>query len=68
MFEKIRAPDARFQDYMTQVYDDFKIRNMYSIDVIYKRQNQLEALEPFSEDGNINLLKSRLQRLCYYLP
>ena len=58
VFEKIRAPDARFQDYMTQVYNDFKVRNMYSIDEIYKKTESIRGvLEPFSEDGNIDLFK-----------
>ena len=57
-FEQIRGPDARFQDYMTQVYNDFKVRNMYSIDEIYKKTESIRGvLEPFSEDGNINLFK-----------
>ena len=58
LFEKIRSPDARFQDYMTQVYNDFKIRNGYSINEIYKKNESIRGvLEPFSEDGNIELFK-----------
>jgi tRNA (cmo5U34)-methyltransferase len=29
MFEKVRAPDARFQDYATQIYTDYKLRRGY---------------------------------------
>ncbi|OUU22469.1 MAG: hypothetical protein CBB97_14950 [Candidatus Endolissoclinum sp. TMED37] len=58
LFEKIRAPDARFQDYMTQVYNDFKIRNGYSIEEVYKKTESIRGvLEPFSEAGNIDLFK-----------
>ena len=58
VFEKIRSPDARFQDYMTQVYNDFKIRNGYKIDEIYKKAESIRGvLEPFSEKGNIDLFK-----------
>ncbi len=58
VFEKIRAPDARFQDYMTQIYNDFKIRNGYSIQEIYKKTESIRGvLEPFSENGNIELFK-----------
>ena len=43
---------------MTQVYNDFKVRNMYSIDEIYKKTESIRGvLEPFSEDGNIDLFK-----------
>ena len=56
LFEKIRSPDARFQDYMTQVYNDFKIRNGYKFEEIYKKAESIRGvLEPFSEQGNIDL-------------
>jgi len=58
LFEKIRSPDARFQDYMTQVYNDFKIRNGYKIEEIYKKSESIRGiLEPFSEQGNIDLFQ-----------
>ncbi len=58
LFEKIRGPDARFQDYMTQVYNDFKVRNGYSIEEVYKKTESIRGvLEPFSESGNIDLFK-----------
>ncbi len=56
LFEKIRSPDARFQDYMTQVYNDYKIRNGYKIQEIYKKSESIRGvLEPFSEQGNMDL-------------
>tara|TARA_Y100000589_G_scaffold90387_1_gene84975 strand:+ start:1995 stop:2729 length:735 start_codon:yes stop_codon:yes gene_type:complete len=58
LFEKIRAPDARFQDYMMQVYNDFKLSNGYSIEEIYKKTESIRGvLEPFSEQGNIDLFQ-----------
>ena len=58
LFEKVRSPDARFQDYMTQVYNDFKLRNGYDINEIFKKTESLRGiLEPFSEKGNIDLIK-----------
>ena len=30
LFEKVRAPDARFQDYMGQIYTEFKMDNSFS--------------------------------------
>ena len=58
LFEKIRGPDARFQDYMTQVYNDFKVRNGYSIEEVYKKTESIRGvLEPFSTLGNIEMLQ-----------
>ena len=58
LFEKLRSPDARFQDYMNQVYNDFKINNGYSIEEIFKKTESLRGvLEPFSEQGNVDLFK-----------
>ena len=58
LFEKIRSPDARFQDYINQVYNDFKIRNGYSIEEVYKKTESIRGvLEPFSESGNIDLFQ-----------
>lgn len=58
LFEKVRAPDARFQDYMTQIYHDFKLQNGYSeADVMAKSRSLKGVLEPFSTNGNLDLLK-----------
>ena len=58
LFEKLRSPDARFQDYMTQVYNDFKLRNGFDINQIFKKTESFRGiLEPFSEKGNIDLIK-----------
>ncbi len=58
IFEKIRASDARFQDIFTQIYSDFKISNNFSEKEIINKSRSLKGvMEPFSEHGNIGLLK-----------
>lgn len=58
MFEKVRAPDARFQDYMSQIYTDFKLKNGYSEqEIVAKTQSLKGVLEPFSTNGNLELLQ-----------
>lgn len=57
MFEKVRGPDARFQDMMSQLYNDFKIRNGFSGEEIVEKTRSLKGvLEPFSTQGNLDLL------------
>lgn len=58
LFEKVRAPDARFQDMMSALYTDFKLQNGYKPDeIIAKAQSLKGVLEPFSTQGNLDLLK-----------
>ena len=58
LFEKVRAPDARFQDISTLLYNDFKLGNGYSEKEILKKSDSLKGvLEPFSSKGNLDLLK-----------
>ncbi|MFN9644783.1 MAG: methyltransferase domain-containing protein [Cyanobacteriota bacterium] len=58
MFEKVRAPDARFQDICSGLYNDFKISNEFSADQILAKSNSLRGiLEPFSSQGNVDLLR-----------
>ena len=58
LFEKVRAPDARFQDYMSQVYTDFKLRNGYDEkEIVGKTRSLKGVLEPFSTNGNIEMLQ-----------
>ena len=57
-FEKIRGADARFQDMLTGLYNDYKLDQGYSGDEIIAKSRALKGvLEPFSEQGNIDLLK-----------
>jgi len=58
LFEKVRAPDARFQDMMTAIYTDYKIEQGYSAGEIVSKTKSLKGvLEPFSTQGNLDLLK-----------
>ena len=58
MFEKVRASDARFQDYASQIYNEFKIDNEFSeTEIINKSRSIKGVMEPFSSQANIDLLK-----------
>lgn len=58
IFEKVRAPDARFQDLMMQTYMDFKLDNGFSEEEIVHKSRSLKGIqEPFSTQGNIDLMK-----------
>jgi tRNA (cmo5U34)-methyltransferase len=58
LFEKVRANDARFQDMMTSIYYDYKLEKGYTPDEIIAKSRSLKGvLEPFSTQGNIDLLK-----------
>ena len=57
-FEKVRAPDARFQDITSSLYADFKLSNGYSAEEIISKSRSLKGvLEPFSTQGNFDMLK-----------
>ncbi len=58
VFEKTRAPDGRFQDMNTHVYNEFKLNQGYKPDEIFSKSRSLAGvLEPFSEKGNYDLFK-----------
>ena len=58
LFEKVRAPDARFQDMMSAIYTDYKLENGYNSEEIIAKSRSLKGvLEPFSTQGNLDLLK-----------
>jgi len=58
LFEKVRAPDARFQDIISILYNDFKLHNGFDADEIVSKTRSLKGiLEPFSTQGNIDLMK-----------
>lgn len=58
LFEKVRANDARFQDIMTGLYTEFKLQQGYSAEeIVGKAQSLKGILEPFSTQGNIDLLR-----------
>jgi len=58
LFEKVRANDARFQDICTNLYTDYKLSQGYEAEEILAKTRSLKGvLEPFSTQGNIDLLK-----------
>ena len=58
MFEKVRGPDARFQDMCSALYNDFKTEQGFSAEEILSKTSSLKGvLEPFSTAGNIDMLK-----------
>lgn len=58
LFEKVRGADARFQDILTTLYTEFKLKNGFSAEEILGKTKSLKGvLEPFSTQGNLDLLK-----------
>ncbi|WP_107496472.1 methyltransferase domain-containing protein [Thalassobius sp. I31.1] len=58
LFEKVRAPDARFQDIMSSLYIEYKIDQGYDAGEILSKSRSLKGvLEPFSTGGNLDLLR-----------
>ena len=58
MFEKVRAPDARFQDMAVGLYNEFKLQQGFDHEEILSKTLSLKGvLEPFSTEGNLALIK-----------
>jgi tRNA (cmo5U34)-methyltransferase len=58
VFEKVRASDARFQDYSAQIYADYKIDQGFTAEQIVNKARSLKGvLEPFSTEGNKQMLE-----------
>jgi len=58
LFEKTRAPDARFQDITTALYNEYKLDQGYALEEILAKTLSLKGvLEPFSLEGNMGLLR-----------
>jgi len=58
LFEKVRGADARFQDYASQIYTEFKIENGFKEEEILNKSKSLKGvMEPFSTAGNYELLR-----------
>ena len=58
-FEKVRAEDARFQDYATLLYNEFKLKNKFDEKEVIKKSLSLKGvMEPYSEKGNRDQLKA----------
>lgn len=73
-FEKVLASDARFQDVFTSLYTDFKVEQGFKADEIIAKTRSLKGvLEPFSSQGNRDLLARAgflhvnlvFRRLCF---
>ncbi len=57
-YEKVRANDARFQDIISSLYTEYKLEQGYEAEEIIAKAKSLKGvLEPFSTEGNINMLK-----------
>ena len=53
-FEKVRGPDARFQDMISQMYAEYKYDNGYNPNEIFNKSKSLKGvMEPFSTKGNL---------------
>ena len=57
LFEKVRAPDARFQDYINHAFMNYKLNDFTPNEFIAKANSLMGVLEPFSAQGNIDLLR-----------
>jgi len=58
LVEKVRSYDARTQDQMTTIYEEFKLYNGFSEKEISAKKKSLKGvLEPFSSNANCQMLK-----------
>lgn len=58
IFEKVRSPDARFQDIANGLYVDYKLEQGYTAEEIIGKSKSLKCvLEPFSTQGNMDMFK-----------
>lgn len=58
LFEKVRSPDARFQDITSQIYLEYKLQSNFSeAEIVHKQRSLKGVLEPFSTQGNLDLMK-----------
>ena len=56
--EKVRSYDARTQDQMTTIYEEFKLFNGFSeAEITSKKKSLKGVLEPFSSKANVQMLK-----------
>jgi len=58
LYEKVRANDARFQDIISNLYMEYKLDQGYEAkEIIAKARSLKGVLEPFSTEGNLDMLK-----------
>jgi len=56
--EKVRSYDARTQEQMSNIYEEFKTQNGFTLkEIINKKKSLKGILEPFSSKANIDMLK-----------
>ena len=56
--KKLEALDARFQDIFNCFYQEYKLKKGYKSEEILAKQKSLKSiLEPFSRQGNLDMLK-----------
>ena len=74
LFEKVRGPDARFQDMMSALYTDYKLERGFEPGEIVAKTRALKGvLEPFSSRANVEMLRRAgfvdqmtvFKRLCF---
>ncbi len=57
-FEKVRGPDARFQDIMSALYIEYKLDRGYKMEEVLAKLRSLKGvMEPFSTQENMALLR-----------
>ena len=57
-FEKVRAPDAKFQDITSTLYNDFKLKNgLNHREIVEKTRSLKGVMDPFSSGENLKMLK-----------
>jgi len=58
IFEKVRAPDARFQDMIMQIYNEYKLDQGFSCQEIINKSMSLKGvMEPHSSAANFQMLR-----------
>jgi len=56
--EKVRSYDARTHEQMSNIYEEFKTQNGFSLkEIINKKKSLKGILEPFSSKANLDMLK-----------
>lgn len=72
LFEKVRAPEAKLQDIMTQIYNEFKYDNGFDAQEIFHKSRSLKGvMEPLSSIENIQMLNeagfTRVMSIAKYI-
>lgn len=58
IYDKVRAPDARFQDIVTSLYFSSKLESGFTSEEIISKMLSLKGVqEPYSSEANIEMLK-----------